>query len=72
SDDDALLRAAANPSSAQMEETLQELRERQQQIGISPAEKRTLDQLLYQYNLAAWLRFKAAALLRRRAHHIDG
>jgi plasmid stability protein len=65
-DDDALLQAAASPNSAQMEAALHEMRARQERADLSPAEKRALDNLLYQYNLASLMRFKAAALLRQR------
>ncbi len=71
-DDEALLLAAASPNSAQMEAALHEMRVRQERADLSPAEKRALDNLLYQYNLASLMRFKAAALLRQRhGRHID-
>ena len=65
-DDDAFLQIAATPNSAQMEESLHEMRVKQERTDLSPSEKRVLDKLLYQYNLASLMRFKAAAILRQR------
>ncbi len=61
-----MLRIAATPNSPRMEAALQEMRERQKSPDVSPAEKRKLDEIMYQYDMKERLRSKAAELLKQR------
>ena len=65
-----MLRIAATPNSPGLEAALQEMRERQNSPDVSPAEKRKLEEILYQYDIKEQFRSQAEALLRQREGNI--
>lgn len=66
--DDALWRTARNHLSDEVRSQLEALNFKQQGERLTPAEKKTLTQLVHQYDRAVLLRAEAARLLMERGH----
>lgn len=69
--DEELWRAARNPLAEADRSRLEVLNLKQQKETLTPAEKKTLESLLLQYDRAVLLRAEAARLLKERGHDIS-
>lgn len=68
--DDELWRAARNHLSEEARSQLEALNLKQQRETLTPAEKKTLEQLVHQYDHAILLRAEVARLLKERGHDV--